>query len=236
MRRNRRSVISAVLLGAVLVAVSTPAHAATPTGITVRGVGSANVTPDAVRVSLNMTALAATTSEAQSIAAKKSAVVRAHLTGAGVKSADIATSRLSVQPEYSYANNQPEIIGQRATQSFTVTIRSVSRAGAIIDDVTSSTGEGLSIDAATPIVLDDEAATQRARTAAVKNAKSKAASYAKMLGVRLGSVQSLVEIETGGSYPSYPIMGKAEDAVSTQIDPGTQKVTLTVEIRWSLRN
>lgn len=230
----RKFTIVALLVAPLV--MSTPAQAAAPTGISVRGVGKASVTPDAVRVSVTLTNLAQSATDAQAAVATKAFIVRTRLAAAKVKSSDIATSRLSVQPEYSYANNQPQIIGQRATQGFTIVIRSVSGSGSIIDDLTSAAGEGLSIDAATPFVTNDDAATERARATAVKNAKSKALAYAKMLGVRLGSVQSVTESDSVGSYPLYPAMGKAEDAVSTQIDAGTQQVTVTVDIRWSIRS
>ena len=69
---------------------------------------------------------------------------------------------------------------------------------------------------------------------AVNNAKSKAASYAKLLGVKLGKVTYIVENSAPASYPVQTMLGKADAATSTVVDLGQQDVTVSVTVRWAL--
>lgn len=94
-------------------------------------------------------------------------------------------------------------------------------------------GDNLQVNGASPFVLDNDKATETARASAVKNAKAKAASYAKLLGVKLGKVIYLDEPSTPTPYPVYGMTAKADDA-ATQIDLGEQKVTVSVTVRWSI--
>jgi uncharacterized protein YggE len=75
---------------------------------------------------------------------------------------------------------------------------------------------------------------QEARAAAVADAKSKASSYAKLLGTSLGKVISLQE-NSAPSY-SFPMLGvaKAEDASTPQINLGEEVIILSISARWEL--
>ena len=68
---------------------------------------------------------------------------------------------------------------------------------------------------------------------AVKSAKAKASSYAKLMGVKLGKVNYLVENSSPTNY--VPVMGvaKAEND-ATVIDLGQQDVTISVTVQWAL--
>ena len=81
--------------------------------------------------------------------------------------------------------------------------------------------------------MDSDKATEIAREFAVKRAKAKATSYAKLLGVKLGKVVFLNEDSSPSVYPVYVASAKAEDA-ATQIDLGEQKITVSVTVRWAL--
>ena len=100
-------------------------------------------------------------------------------------------------------------------------------------DIVTAGGDNLQVNGASPFVLDNDKATETARASAVKNAKAKATSYAKLLGVKLGKVIYLDETSTPTPYPVFGVSAKAEDS-ATQIDLGEQKVTVSVTVRWSI--
>jgi uncharacterized protein YggE len=58
--------------------------------------------------------------------------------------------------------------------------------------------------------------------------------YAELIGVELGDIVYLTEINA----PTNVVAAKSSDAMAegaaTQIDLGTQEVTVTVEVRWKL--
>jgi uncharacterized protein YggE len=237
MKLNRfRTIIAAATALTLIsgVGLSVPASAAGDRYITVSATGTTTVVPDAVRINATVSILGTTSKSALSTAGATSTVVRSALTANKVATKDIATQSIAVYPEYSYpASGAPTLSGYRATQSFDITIRSSTTAGAVVDAIVEAGKEDLQVNGVSPFVLDSDKATEVARTAAVKKAKAKAASYAKLLGVKLGRVIYLDEISTPIAYPVYTATAKA-DSDATVVDLGEQKVSVSVTVRWSI--
>ncbi len=230
--RSRISTL-AVLTLAIAALVAPSANAAATRYITISSQGSVKVVPDAVRINATSTNIAATSKEALAATAKTSAAVRAALTLAKIDKKDIASTSVSVYPEYKYDNNTTVLVGYRASQSFTITVRAAATAGDVIDAIVSAGGDSLQLNGATPFVLDNTKAATAARTVAVKNARAKAASYASLLGVKLGKVNYLVE--NSAPTPYVPVMAVAKaESDATVVDLGEQDVTVSVTVQWSL--
>ena len=230
--RSRISTL-AVLTLAIAALVVPSANAAATRYITISSQGSVKVVPDAVRINATSTNIATTSKEALAATAKTSAAVRAALTLAKIDKKDIASTSVSVYPEYKYDNNTTVLVGYRASQSFTITVRTAATAGDVIDAIVSAGGDSLQLNGATPFVLDNTKAATAARTVAVKNARAKAASYASLLGVKLGKVNYLVE--NSAPTPYVPVMAVAKaESDATVVDLGEQDVTVSVTVQWSL--
>ena len=203
-------------------------------GITVQATGTADVVPDAVRLSLTVSAVAPTGDEALAQASVSAEKVRNALKDFDIDTADIASQTLSVNPEYSYTEAEGQkLVGYRASQTFDVLIRQADDAGAVVEAVVAGDAN-VSINATYPVVDDATAGTVAARKNAVDKARAKAQEYADLLGVELGEVVYLTEI----SAPANVMVGARADAMtedaSTVIDLGTQEVTVTIEIRFQI--
>jgi len=224
-----------VFLLALITAISLmPSASANTRHITVTGTGTSTVAPDAVRFLASVSTLAASNKMALFNANKSSSAIREALKANGIESKDIKSSSLTVYPEYNYSQDKgQELMGYRATQSFTIVIRKAASAGEVIDVVVNAGGDPLQITGVVPFLSKDSAAAAAARKAAVADAKSRAISYASALGQRLGRVIYLNEI-TAPTY-NFPVIG-VEKAASdaTQIDLGETEVTVTVNVRWAL--
>jgi len=231
--RRRISVIA--LLMTVAAAFLIPgAEAAATRYITVSAQGAVKVVPDAVRINATATAVAATSKEALAATAKTSTAVRAALKTAKIDTKDIATQSVSVYPEYKYTNDGGSTLtGYRASQSFTITVRAADTAGSLVDALVVAGGDNLQINGATPFILDSTQSLEAARAAAVRSAKAKATSYAKLMGVKLGKVNYLVENSSPTNYTPVMAVAKAESD-ATVIDLGQQDVTISVTVQWSL--
>jgi uncharacterized protein YggE len=224
--------VAIALIGAA--GLSAPANAADTRYITISATGSTNVVPDAVRIQASVSVIGKTSKEALVTASTTASAVRKALTANKIATKDVATQSVSVYPEYTYpANATPVLTGYRATQNFDITVRAASTAGAVVDAIVSAGGDNLQVNSASPFVLDNDKATDTARAAAVARAKAKAASYAKLLGVKLGKVIYLDETSTPTPYPVFGVSAKADDA-ATQIDLGEQKVSVSVTVRWAI--
>ena len=230
---RKRISLLAVLTVAIAALVTPPANAAPTRYITISSQGSVKVVPDAVRINATSTNVAPTSKAALAATAKTSAAVRAALLAAKIDKKDIATQSISVYPEYKYDNNTAVLVGYRASQTFTIVVRAAATAGDVIDAIVSAGGDSLQLNGATPFVLDNTKAATAARTVAVKNARAKAASYASLLGVKLGKINFLVE--NSAPTPYVPVMAVAKtEADSTVVDLGEQDVTVSVTVQWSL--
>jgi uncharacterized protein YggE len=235
-----RTIASIITVAAVagVVALAIPASGAGTADnryITVTGVGTVSVVPDAVRFNATVSTLASTNSAALSSASKSASAVRTALKDKGIAVKDIRSANISVYPEYNWTQETgTKITGYRASQSFDVLVRKAADAGTIIEAVVTAGGDSVQLGGVIPVTLNPATASEEARAAAVTNAKSKASSYAKLLGTSVGKVLSLEE-QSSPVYSSPFPMAKAEAADSAvQIDLGEQDVTVTITVRWAL--
>ena len=210
----------------------------TSQGVTVQATGTINMVPDGVSFNFAVSVLAQSSETAMSDASAAAEKVRAALEAAGVAKDDIATQNISVYPEYvSSTTGMQTLSGYRAQQVFTVTLRDTAKAGEVVDAVIAAGGNSLQVYGVTPTLLDTDAAVAQAREAAIKSAKEKAKDYAGLVDEDLGSVVYVTEV-TSPSSPIPLMVGDSATSSSpmakTEINLGTQDVSVTVEVRWSL--
>ena len=240
-QKKLRTIVSLFTVAAVagVIALAIPANGAGTTDnrfITVTGIGTISVVPDAVRFNATVSTLGSTNASALSSASKSAAAVRTALKDAGIATKDIRSASISVYPEYNWTQEAgTKITGYRASQSFDVLVRTASKAGTIIESVVKAGGDSVQLGGVIPTTLNPSAATEDARAAAVANAKSKASSYAKLLGTSIGKVISLEEQSSPVYSSPFPTAkAGAADAAAVEIDLGEQDVTVTITVRWGL--
>jgi uncharacterized protein YggE len=227
----------AAVAGVVSLAIpASGAGTTTDRYLTVTGVGTISVVPDAVRFNATVSVLGSTNAAALSSASKSSAAVRAALKAKGIAVKDIRSANISVYPEYNWTQEAgTKITGYRASQSFDVLIRKAADAGSIIEAVVTAGGDNVQLGGVIPTTINPSVATEDARAAAVANAKSKATSYAKLLGTSIGKVLFLEEQSSPIYSSPFPsAKAGAADAAAIEIDLGEQDVTVTITVRWAL--
>jgi len=224
-------IIPTIMLGGI---IAVPAKAAPQSRtITVSATGSVKVTPDAVRINATVTKVAASNALALSEVGTSAAAVRKALLANGISTKDIKNQSLTVYPEYNYTQDKGSVlIGYRGSQSFEIVVRNAPNAGTVVDAIVAEGSDNLQLNGVTPFVIDSTKARASAQSVAVKNAKSKAASYAKLLGVKLGKVNYLIE----NSSPTYsgPLMAMDKASGSTVVDLGQQEVTISITVSWNI--
>jgi hypothetical protein len=235
-QKGKLNRFGAVVLVAALVSVFgvQGAQAASVRYISVSSVGTVKVTPDAVRLNASVSTISKVSKDALAAANVAVSKFRAAILANGIDKKFLSSTTLTVYPEYNYTQNAGNVlIGYRASQSFEVVILNAAKAGEIVDAVVASAGDSLAINGVTPFVYDNTKATEAARNTAVKNAKAKAASYAKLLGVKIGKIIYLEESSAPSSYAIAMAQAKASDE-ATQIDLGQQDVSVSVATRWAI--
>ncbi|MDP2014247.1 MAG: SIMPL domain-containing protein [Actinomycetota bacterium] len=241
---NRRAVLSFAALAASAALLisgcsSSPAESSgPPRTVNVSATGSTEVAPDAAKASLTVsTANASSASSAQRATAEATVKVVDAVKKAGVDAADIATQSISVSPVYRYSSTGSQSLdGYQATQSITVTLRDLTTAGATLDAIVTAGGNAVSIDSVSTYVSDPAAASQKARAQAVDVARAQAQQYAELLGFSLGPVASVNETSSNAPAPIAMADAVGGEKVSTPIEPGTTKVSVTLDVSWLIED
>ena len=223
---------------AALPATAAIAQTAQPiagTRLDVVATGEVTRVPDIVRISAGVVTQATTAVEAIRQNAERMERVRAALARAGIAARDIQTSNISLQPDYRYEDNQPpRLIGYRASNEVNVRFRDIRESGRILDVLVAEganqiNGPSLGIDR-------PESALDEARVAALANARARAEIYARSLNMRVRRV--LLVSETGAVTPlpmaNMMVRGRMADQAQTQIDPGEQRLGVTLTVSFEL--
>ena len=216
--------VVALLAGAGgAVGASTPA----PHAIVVIGQGSVLTVPDKAQLSLGVSSDAKTASGALRANAADMTKVIAAIKAQGIPPADIQTQLVSLSPRFT--PNGDGIVGYTATNSVSVTVRTLAKAGAVIDAAVDAGANQVS---GPNLVRSDQSALYRqALRAAISNARAKAEAIAKASGLTLRRITDVTE--SGGPTP-LPVDAKSGIAASSPIEPGTQLVEATLTVTFSV--
>ena len=238
----KHAILAALAIGAAALpgkasAQQTPTVTQTIAGTRLDISASGEVTrvPDLAIISAGVVTRSAGASGAIQQAAARMARVREALRQAGIADRDIQTSNISLNPEYTYANNQPpKLNGYTASNQVSVRFRDIASAGAILDALVKEganqiNGPNLTID-------KPEAALDEARAKAVATGRARAELYARALGMRIVRVVSISE--SGGYSPPPPMpvmMVERAQAADSKIDPGEQKLQVNLAMTFELQ-
>lgn len=240
----RKTLLTALALGSAAVPVSTIAQtvATVPvlsgTRLDVNATGEVSRVPDLAIISAGVQTLQPTATGAIEENAARMERVRAALKRAGIADRDIQTSTISLNPEYRYAENQPpRLTGYRASNNVNVKFRDLKRTGAILDALVAEganqlNGPSLTID-------KPESAYDEARVKAIAAGQARAELYARALGKRI--VRILSVSESGAFVPPpmpYAMRDGAQAAsavAKTEINPGTQELSVSVSMSFELQ-
>jgi len=192
--------------------------------ITVTGSGSVTTVPDRATFGFTIETRAKTATAALAQNSTDATAVIAALKAAGVTSANIQTSQVSLMPQSS--QDGTTIVGYVASNSVTVKT-GLGSAGKIVDAAVGAGANGVS---GPNLDVSDQSTLYRdALHKAVDDAKLKAQSLADAAGLSLGGA---VAISEGGSSSPIPITDKMS-AVGAPIEAGTQEIQASVTVTYS---
>jgi uncharacterized protein YggE len=202
---------------------STPTPAAH--SITVSGTGAVKVTPNQAGFTFGVSTNAKTATQALAANSTTMRKLIDALKAAGIPSDSLQTAYVSLSPNM--AENGQSIVGYTASNSVSVTISSLSRAGEIVDAAVAAGAN--QVDGPSLTVADQSSLYDTALKAAVADARAKAEVLADASGLHLGGVASIEE--NGGTSPvNYDVAKAATPA--TPIEPGTQEITASVNVTF----
>lgn len=214
---------------------------ATERSITVQGLGNASAKPDLVTLSLGVQSTGETAIAAISLNSEQMTGVIAAIQEAGIADEDIQTSGINLYPVYEdrslvQPGEQRQIVGYRASNSVSITVHDIEKAGAVLDaalvagaNQVSGVQFGLS---------DTDALITDALIAAVEDAKAKAQTIADALGVQLGAALVVNEewIERPQARAQFARAEAAFDGggFAPPVQGGTVGVTAHIRVTFAI--
>ena len=204
--------------------------------IAVCGTGRATTVPDVADVRLGVVVTRPTVAEARSAAAETSTRILQALSRVRVDRSDVRTASLIVQPEYDYRDGVQQVRGQSVTHQYLVTVRDLERLGKVVDD--GLLAGATSLDGVVFRTADQRPALGAARSAAFRDARSRAKALATEAGVRLGKVLEIAEVEpfVGPRPLGASKLGMiSAEAVPTPIEAGEGEVVVSVSVVFAIR-
>lgn len=220
---------------ATVLALSSAAAQNPPPSITVTGDASISVPPDIAQIDSGVTTEAKTAREAGEANNKAMGIVLLALKNAGIAEKDFQTSRLSLSPQSAAAGRNPnapfQIVGYRASNRITVTIRDITKVADTIDVLVGAGANeisGISFMVSKASKLLDEA-----RVEAIEDARRKAEIYARAANVSLGAALNISEETAPGPIP-YRKMA-AGMAASTPVAQGEETLRVSVTVAYEIK-
>jgi uncharacterized protein len=195
--------------------------------ISVVGEGVATATPDMAVVTVGVVSQAPRAADALAQNSKLMTEVIATAKAAGIEPRDVATGRISLQPQYSRpaqgTREAPKVVAYQASNDVSIRVRSFDKLGGLLDDlVTSGANQirGVDLTVANPEPLRDEA-----RAAAMKDAIRKAEMLADAAGVRIVRLFSASENVLNGPRPmSMRVAMDSAARPEVPIEAGEQEI------------
>jgi len=213
----------------------------TSDSLTVSGAGAVSYIPNEALVSVSVVTIATTAEEATSSnAATTGSVIRA-LNGIGVSNGSIETQGYTLSTNYAncYSSCVPSITGYTVTNGLQVNITSSSpkqlglQAGQVIDTSVGAGANQISLSFA-----ETNSALSTLTNGALQQAVTSAYDQAQVIAGSLGvSITGVISASEGTSYSPYygqTTFAAAVNTVSTPIMPGTQSMTVTVQVEYAI--
>jgi uncharacterized protein YggE len=200
--------------------------------ISVSSEGTVKVKPDMVYINVGVQTENTSSKVAQQENATKMGKVTQVLKDLKIAEPDIKTSQYTIYPieTYSEKDQRSYITGYRVINTLEVTIRDISKVGAVIDTVTENDANTVSNIRFT-VANPDKYYLQALENATVK-AKAKADVLAKQFGIKI-SLPSQINETSGGYNP--PILYSRMDSVkAVEAAPVTSISSGELEIRASV--
>lgn len=217
--------------------------------ISVSGTGEVFVIPDVASFSFSVVEEGKDVAEARNKSATKINSIIDSVKSMGVEDKDIKTTGYNAYPKYEYTRvvctefscppGKQTLVGYEVSQTVTLKIREIDKAGEVltkVGDLGASNISGLDF-----VVDDMDSVEAEARAKAIANAKEKAKTLSKSLNVKLSNMVSFYESDPSSIYArgmgaeSFDSKMMSSPAVVPQLPTGENKYVSNVSIIYEIR-
>jgi len=221
--------------------------ATTTNTVSFDGEGKISAKPDIAVADFSIVTEAVTSKAAQDSNSTKSQKLTDYLKSQNIADKDIKTTGYNIYPQYNNIRPcpqepsypcpvaQPQISGYQVTQSVEVKVRNLDNVSAILDGAVTA---GVNQVGQLSYQIDNpESLTDQARALAIADAKSKADTLKKQLGINLGRIINFTEGTQG--YPVPMVLDKATASGGGSSGPsvpsGENEITVDITITYQIK-
>ncbi len=235
--------LTAAMFGAAMIVATAACAAAQDTPpserigeLSLSADGEISAAPDMATVTAGVVAEAATAEAAMADQRERMTAVVDAVKAAGIADADIQTSGFDLSPVYApyeKGQNEPQIIGYRASNRVTAVARDLARVGPTLDALVAAGAN--TIDGVRFGIEESDSLLDEARREAIRKLMTKADLYADAGGFKIGRILHLNE--SGGWHepqPQFYARAVLNEAASTPIEGGQLKLTVTVSATFAI--
>ena len=205
--------------------------------ISVIGLGEVSAVPDLAIVTIGVSEQADTAADALAANSKAMNAVIRTIKSHKIRDNDIQTSHFSMNPHYSYAeppgSAPAKITGYEVSNQVTVRVRDAPLLATVLDEAIKAGSNRISSIAFS--FADDKSLKNKARLAAVEDARRKAELYAKAAGVSLGRVISISEAGSAPFMAGNRRSMMVNAAGAPPIARGEETIRARIDIIWELK-
>ena len=196
--------------------------------------GEAQLTPDRAAVYIGVQSRAATANAAARDNAQRQRAIIDAVVALGIPREQISTENYTVSPDtrYDQSTQRTTVTGYVVSNVVRVEVRRIDQVASVLD---AALGKGANqINSLDFFASNTDSARHEALAQAISRARSDAEAMARAAGGSLGAV---IELSTAdvGPRPVYRVgatMDVAARAMPTPIEPGQQKLQVSVTARW----
>ena len=216
-------------------------------GIWVNGQSTISVEPDIALLSIGIEAREVSVTAARNIAATAMSQVVQAMKARGITDDNIGTTRFSIYPQTVFADisdkfgkrHEPRIIGYIVSNNLQVKIHSLDDVGGVIDSAADAGGDLVRIDSIQFTVDDPNRFAVQMRRAAAADALAKAQLYAASMGVTLGPITFLSEVDSpsqviGGMLPMMRSTMELADSPRTPVNVADVSLSTQIQAAFTI--
>ncbi len=222
--------------------------AAYNSGIWVNGQASIEIPADIAKVSIGVEVRKESVAEARNIAAATMDKVVKAIKNKGVQQEDIVTTQFSIYPQTTWIevsdslgiHTEPRVVGYTVNNTLQVTVRDIDELGPVIDNAASTGGDLIRVNSIQFTVDNPTIYADQIRQEAAADAAARADLYARALGVTLGPLVYLTEVN--GPAPvamSYDAGMRSAPMIAEAFSPspisgGDVNISVTVQAMFAI--
>lgn len=226
-----------VVIGYLMMGTSAVADDDKMRTIAVSASGHVMAEPDIAMITTGVETYSQSARQALAENSKRVDAVLQAIKGLGIDAKDIATRQFRVMPVYEQVKSSNGADGQRiggfrVINTAVVTVRDVKKIGDVIDRAAEQGAN--QFDDIDFTISGLEFKLDEARRDAMRNAIRRAKLYVEAAGAKLGEVVTISEQVIDGGDGGRFYRNSARMAASAPVEPGTQKVGVTVNVVWQL--